>query len=86
MAAVEPFMTTKPVSNEIFSFSQRQYLWRFCVSTKGGLGGGGNVHPKGESSMVVPGLDVSSEPGGPDLDNTLLTVPARAILEWYGHC
>ena len=35
------------------------------MSTKGGLGGGGNVHPKGETRMVVPGLDVSSEPGGP---------------------
>ena len=32
------------------------------MNTKGGLGGGGNVHPKGGSSMVVPGLDVS---GGP---------------------
>ena len=31
----------------------------------GGGGGEGNVHPKGESSMVVPELDVSSEPGGP---------------------
>ena len=31
----------------------------------GGGGRGGNVHLKGESSMVVPGLDVSSEPGGP---------------------
>ena len=30
------------------------------MSTKGGLGGGGTVHPKGESSMVVPGLDLSS--------------------------
>ena len=30
------------------------------MSTKGGSGEGGNVHPKGESSMVVPGpgLDV----------------------------
>ena len=35
-----------------------QYPWRFCVSTKGGSGGGGNVNPKGESSMVVSGLDV----------------------------
>ena len=33
-------------------------------ATKGRSGGGGNVHPKGESSVVVPGLDVSSEPGG----------------------
>ena len=30
------------------------------MSTKGGSGGGGN-----ESRMVVPGLDVKSEPGGP---------------------
>ena len=28
------------------------------MSTKGGSGGGGNVHPKGEISMVVSGLDV----------------------------
>ena len=25
----------------------------------------GNVHPKGENSMVMSGLDVQSEPGGP---------------------
>ena len=30
------------------------------MSTKGGSGEGGNVHPKGES-MVVSGLDVQSE-------------------------
>ena len=35
------------------------------MGAKGGSGGGGNVHPKGESSMVVSGLDVQSEPGGP---------------------
>ena len=45
-------MTAKPVSYETFSLSERQYPWRFCVSK------GWNVHPKGESSMVVSGLDV----------------------------
>ena len=48
-------MTGKPVTCET---GQCQYPWRFYVSTKGGSRGGGNVHPKGESSMVVPGLDV----------------------------
>ena len=36
------------------TLSERQYPWRFCVS-KGWVR---NVHPKGESSMVVSGLDV----------------------------
>ena len=34
------------------------------MSTKGGSGGGGNVHPNGESSTFVSGLDVQLEPGG----------------------
>ena len=29
---------------------------RFCFSRKGGIGGGGWVHPKGANSMVVFGL------------------------------
>ena len=29
---------------------------RFCVSRKGGTGGGGWVHPKGANSMAVSGL------------------------------
>ena len=29
---------------------------RFCFSRKGGIGGGGLVHPKGADSMVVSGL------------------------------
>ena len=44
------FMTAKPVSYETFSLSQSQYPRMFCVSTKGGSGGGGNVCPKGEMS------------------------------------
>ena len=56
--------------NSMFAVNGRfmlrgSHLWRFCVSTKGRLGGGRNVHPKCESSMVVPGLEVSSEPGWP---------------------
>jgi len=29
---------------------------RFCLSRKGGIGGGGWVHPKGADSMAVSGL------------------------------
>ena len=29
---------------------------RFCVSRKGGTGGGGWVHPKGANSMATSGL------------------------------
>jgi len=29
---------------------------RFCVSRKGGTGGGGLVHPKGANSMAASGL------------------------------
>ena len=29
---------------------------RFCMSRKGGTGGGGWVHPKGANSMAVSGL------------------------------
>ena len=29
------------------------------MSTKGGSGGGGNVHPKGENSMPMSGLGCS---------------------------
>ena len=55
MAAAYPFiMTAKPVSYETFSLSEHQYPWRFCVS-KGWVR---NVHPKGESRMVMSGLDV----------------------------
>ena len=52
-------MTAKPVSNGI----SLEVLCQHKGWVR--LGGGGNVHPKGESSMVVPGLDVSSESGGP---------------------
>ena len=34
---------------------------RFCVSRKGGTGGGGWVHPKGENSMAVSGLVLRSD-------------------------
>ena len=29
---------------------------RFCLSRKGGIGGGGWVHPKGANSMAASGL------------------------------
>jgi len=29
---------------------------RFCFSRKGGIGGGGWVHPKGADSMAISGL------------------------------
>ena len=34
---------------------------RFCVSRKGGAGGGGWVHPKGANSMAVSGLVLRSD-------------------------
>jgi len=34
---------------------------RFCVSRKGGTGGGGWVHPKGENSMAASGLVFTSD-------------------------
>ena len=34
---------------------------RFCVSRKGGTGGGGWVHPKGANSMAVSGLVFRSD-------------------------
>ena len=34
---------------------------RFCVSRKGGTGGGGWVHPKGANSMAVSGLILRSD-------------------------
>ena len=62
MAAVKPFMTAKPVSYETFSLSQRQYPWRFCVSTKGWVLGRWECSSQ---DMVVSGLDAWSEPRGP---------------------
>ena len=34
---------------------------RFCVSRKGGTGGGGWVHPKGANSMAASGLFLRSD-------------------------
>ena len=34
---------------------------RFCVSRKGGTGGGGWVHPKGANSMATSGLVLRSD-------------------------
>ena len=34
---------------------------RFCVSRKGGTGGGGWVHPKGANSMAASGLVLRSD-------------------------
>jgi len=34
---------------------------RFCVSRKGGTGGGGWVHPKGANSMAPSGLVLRSD-------------------------
>ena len=34
---------------------------RFCVSRKGGTGGGGWVHPKGANSMAASGLVLKSD-------------------------
>ena len=35
--------------------------FRFCVSRKGGIGGGGWVHPKGANSMAASGLVLRSD-------------------------
>ena len=38
------------------------------MSTEGGTGGDGNVHPKDENSMAMSGLGrTQSQPGGPFL-------------------
>ena len=34
---------------------------RFCMSRKGGRGGGGWVHPKGANSMAASGLVIRSD-------------------------
>jgi len=34
---------------------------RFCVSRKGGTGGGGWVHPKGANSMAASGFVLRSD-------------------------
>ena len=34
---------------------------RFCVTRKGGTGGGGWVHPKGANSMATSGLVLKSD-------------------------
>ena len=34
---------------------------RFCFSRKGGIGGGGWVHPKGANSMATSGLVLRSD-------------------------
>jgi len=34
---------------------------RFCMSRKGGTGGGGWVHPKGPNSMAASGLVFKSD-------------------------
>ena len=46
--------------NETFSFMMSYLAMslgdRFCVSRKGGTGGGGWVHPKGANSMAISGF------------------------------
>jgi len=37
---------------------------RFCLSRKGGIGGGGWVHPKGANSMAASGLISRNDLGG----------------------
>jgi len=40
----------------MMSLSAMSLGLRFCVSRKGGTGGGGWVYPKGENSMAASGL------------------------------
>jgi len=40
----------------MMSFPAMSFGDRFCFSRKGGIGGGGWVHPKGANSMVMSGL------------------------------
>ena len=47
---------------------------RFCVSRKGGTGGGGWVHPKGANSMAASGLVLRSN----------LVGTGRAISVFFG--
>jgi len=53
------------ICHEIFSFMMSLLAMslglRFCVSRKGGTGGGGWVHPKGANSMAASGLVFRSD-------------------------
>ena len=49
---------------------------RFCVSRKGGPGGGGWLHPKGANSMAASGLIFRSD----------LVVTGRAVSILFGIC
>ena len=40
----------------MMSLSAMSFGDRFCFSRKGGIGGGGWVHPKGANSMAASGL------------------------------
>ena len=45
-----------PVLTEVVVLELWPFGDRFCFSKKGGIGGGGWVHPKGADSMAVSGL------------------------------
>ena len=54
------------------------------MGAKGGSGDrGGNVHPKGESSMVMSGLYAQSEPGGPLINRKCLGQGQFLQLYYY---
>ena len=48
-------------------------LCGFCVSRKGGTGGGGCGHPQSDMYMVAASLGCNSGPGGPILALTAWT-------------
>ena len=66
------------IRHETFSFMMSLLAMslglRFCVSRKGGTGGGGWVHPKGANSMAVSELVFRSD----------LVGTGRAITIFYG--
>jgi len=61
-----PFLNVAVMSLPTISFGDR-----FCFSRKGGIGGGGWVHPKGADRMAISGLSFRN---------------ALVGAAWVGHC
>jgi len=51
----------------------------FCVSRKGGTGGGELVHPKGQNSMTVLGLGWAVSANGPRKQSSYLMGPPCSV-------
>jgi len=54
----------------------------FCFSRKGGIEGGGWVHPKGADSMAISGLRFRNTLGGPLLCTNGLRKQSSSVA-WY---